>query len=218
MSGLPQIDLYAVASHDLRQIPQALDLMLGALQRARTDDERKRCLQGIAHAADMLRQMEALLSRVSKWQRGVVGLDHGKVTLGDVVRDSIAALASGAMGTPEIHKSGLDVEVSADRLLLTMLSEGMLLLALKFKTRGPVAIEAHRAGKQVELKFSFEGNVPATALHDMAFVEHGIDDTGRPRLGAGPALAHAAAAAAGMGLQLNQADGRTAATLAMRPA
>lgn len=213
-SRMPAIDLYALASHDLRQIPQVLDLMVAGLQHARSDDERVRFQNGIAHATQMLRQMERLLSLTSKWQRGTLSIAPEGLRLGDILGDRVNEISHGRPDTCEMDCSGLEFDVvCADRKVMEVLTEGILLFALKFRKQGPVEIIGCRTEGALELCVAFDGTVPSTALDEMAFVEHRLNEEVKVRLGAGPALARAIANIAQMELRIDRAGGRVAVLL-----
>lgn len=183
--------------------------MVGSLQRARSEDEKARSLGGIAHVSQMLRRMEHLLSFTSKLQRGIVRAIPEPLSLRDLVLPQVRELEGGEPGEAGFSVSDFACEVVADRKVVEVAVGGLLQLALKFRNRGTIEIDATERDANVAFRVEFTGDLPATAMDEMAFVERGLGPDGKLRLAAGPALVRALVAEADMTLGVESSIGRT---------
>jgi signal transduction histidine kinase len=203
-----------VASHDFRQPAQSLELMAAALRRARTDEDRRRGAECIAHVAAALRGMVETLTALADLETGRSRPRFTDIPLAAVVSSVLRSLSDAGHGVDCGELSGA---VHCDRQWLDAMVRGLVLYALAQCTSGTVRIEAGEHRRRVVLAATFRGAHHHAAFEQMAFLEPAQDEDGSARpLGLGPALAARLARRLGGRLQLDALrDGRSRIGLAL---
>jgi len=150
------LELIGIASHDLGNPLNALQVLLARLRRVAPEQEPQRVREGLAAAlrhAQRLGQLLHNLLDLSRLSSGKLALDVSRVELSEVVREVVERHAEQALeaGCRVSFKADKPIEGSWDRLRLERVVTNLLSNALKFGRGKPIEVRLEQVNGQVQL-------------------------------------------------------------------
>jgi len=165
-------ELWAQATHDLRQPMQGALLFTRILEAELRRAEHKRAARQIATTLESLCEMLEALALLSRIETGRQSLRICACRLSDMLEPALIQMKKIANGRGiPLELKGMRGTVESNPKLLIMIIRGILLNAIKLATRDAIVVRCRTRARRLRLEVQFTGAALEGAEAKSAFVQ-----------------------------------------------